>query len=161
MSFDEPHDEPFPIEGRIAGVDYGTVRIGVSITDPNRLLSSPLFNYTRGSLEQDSEFFVRICHDEGIQGWVVGLPVHTNGEESQKSYEAREFGRWLRSLTQLPVCFFDERFTSKEAESILASVGATRKKKKRHTDSIAAQLLLQAFLEAEPGAANQRPKPLD
>ncbi len=138
----------FPRTGRLAAVDFGTVRIGVAITDPDRILASPLCNYTRQSLPADAAFFTDLATEERVAGWVVGLPLHASGDESAKSHEARTFGSWLATTTGLPVCFFDERFTSKEATRVLGAAGATRKKKKKHTDTIAAQILLRDFLAA-------------
>ncbi len=139
----------FPSTGRLAGVDFGTVRIGVAITDPSRILASPYCNYTRRSLEADADFFRELADEERVAAWIVGLPLHAGGEESRKSMEARQFGKWLKDVTGLPVAFFDERFTSKEAERILGAAGATRKKKKKHTDTIAAQILLRDFLASQ------------
>lgn len=138
----------FPPAGRLAGVDYGTVRIGIAITDPNRILASPLDNYTRRGKEQDRAYFVNLAQDERIAGWVVGLPLFASGAESPKALEARRFGQWLGEITQLPVAYFDERFTSREAERALGAAGATRKKKKQRTDKLAAQILLRDFLES-------------
>jgi putative Holliday junction resolvase len=85
------------------------------------------------------------------------LPVHTTGEESQKSAEARRFGAWLAETTQLPVRYFDERFTTANAEALLLDAGLTKKKRKDRLDKLAAQLLLTAYLEStrsdgEPGS---------
>jgi putative holliday junction resolvase len=83
----------FPATGRLAGIDFGTVRIGVAITDASRILASPLENYNRRSLDADADYFRRLTVQEQIVGFVVGLPVHGNGRESQKSAEARIFGQ--------------------------------------------------------------------
>jgi putative holliday junction resolvase len=79
---------------------------------------------------------------------VVGLPVHLSGLESRKSQEARQFGKWLGETTAVPVVFFDERFTSAEAEQHLVAADMTRKKRKQRLDKIAAQILLAAYLES-------------
>jgi len=148
--------EEFPATGRLAGVDYGTVRIGIAVTDRDRRLASPYENYTRGGPKADTNYFCRIAIEEGIVGFVVGLPVHTSGEESQKSIEARQFGAWLTEVTGLPVRYFDERFTSVEAERYLLDAQMTRKKRKKRLDMLAAQIMLAAYLESsrlsEPGS---------
>jgi putative Holliday junction resolvase len=79
---------------------------------------------------------------------VVGLPVHTSGNESQKSIEARDFGRWIGVQTGLPVCYFDERYTSAHAEALLQGAGLTSKRRKERLDKLAAQIMLAAFLES-------------
>lgn len=135
-------------QGRIAGVDFGTVRIGVAISDPSRTFSSPYENYTRKSKAKDGEYFRRIVDEEQIECFVVGLPVHLDGRESQKSTEARAFAKWLGETTKRDVALFDERFTSAHAKQLLAEGNFTRKKRKNRLDMIAAQILLAAYLEA-------------
>lgn len=140
-------ERPTP-RGRIAGIDYGTVRIGIAISDPDQTLASPLENYTRRGLEQDARRFQRLVAEESVTLWVVGLPVHLDGRESQKSNEARQFGQWLAELTGVPVEFFDERFTSSEAEQFLLHAELTSKRRKKRLDMVAAQILLSAYLES-------------
>lgn len=134
--------------GRLAGIDYGTVRIGIAITDPGQRIASPLAIYQRQDLTADAGYFRRLALQEQIAGFVVGLPVHLDGRESQKSIEAREFGQWLQETTGVSVVFFDERFTTAEAEQILAQGELTKKQRKARLDKLAAQILLTAFLEA-------------
>ena len=157
---DIPNGE-IPLTGRLAGIDFGTVRIGVAVTDPERRLASPFENYTRRGRDADAKYFRSLVVEERIVGFVVGLPVHTSGEESQKSREAREFGRWLQELTGLPIDFYDERYTSAQAEAFLLGAELTMKKRRQRLDMVAAQLLLAAYLEATrrgpPGPLEDRP----
>ena len=64
------------IPGRLAGIDYGTVRIGIAVTDPEQRLASPLANYTRRGEAADAAYFKRLVADERIVRFVVGLPIH-------------------------------------------------------------------------------------
>lgn len=149
--------ESFPHQGRIAGVDFGTVRIGVAITDPAQQLASPLENYTRRGMAADAAYFRKLAAEERIAGFVVGLPVHTSGNESEKSFQSRQFAQWLAETTSLPVRLFDERYTSAHAEEALLAAGLTKKRRKERMDKLAAQILLVAYLESgqrqgSPGA---------
>ena len=137
-----------PAVGRVAGIDYGHVRIGIAISDPDRTIASPMENYTRRGLEQDAQRFRRLATEERVTLWVVGLPVHLSGDESEKSREARQFGQWLAETTDLPVEFFDERFTSREAEQLLLAADLTKKRRKKRMDMLAAQIMLSAYLES-------------
>jgi putative Holliday junction resolvase len=83
----------------------------------------------------------------------VGLPIHLDGNEGAKAIEARNFGKWLGEVTGLAVTFFDERFTTVEAESALWQAGLTHKKRKARRDRVAAQIFLQAYLDAGCPAA--------
>ncbi len=129
-------------------IDFGTVRIGIAISDPERTIASPYENYTRRGPPQDTRRFQRLVAEEKVVRFVVGLPVHLDGRESQKSREAREFGQWLATTTGVPVDFFDERFTSSEAAGFLIEAGMTRKRRKQRMDMLAAQILLAAYIEA-------------
>jgi len=135
---------------RIAGIDYGTVRIGIAISDPDRILSSPYEVYTRKNEQADAEYFRRLVREERVAQFVVGLPVHLSGEASEKSKEAIKFADWLTSQTGVPVDFVDERFTSVEAEHHLRGARLTNKKRKDRRDKIAAQILLATYLESGP-----------
>ena len=140
--------DALPRAGRLAGIDYGTVRIGVAITDPDQRLASPLENYTRRGLTADAAWIKRLAADERLAGFVVGLPVHGSGDESQKSHEARQFAAWLAKETSLPVRLFDERYTTAHAEAALLEAGFTKKRRKERLDKLAAQILLAAYLES-------------
>jgi putative Holliday junction resolvase len=143
---------------RIAGIDYGTVRIGIALADTEVGIAGPFENYTRRSPKLDAEYFATFAKEERIARFVVGLPVHLHGGESQKSTEARKFGNWLATVTNVPVDYFDERFTTAEAERILGEANLTKKKKQARRDQLAAQIMLTAYLEAgargqtDPGA---------
>jgi putative holliday junction resolvase len=133
---------------RIAGIDYGTVRIGVAIGDLEVRMASPAGTYTRRSERLDGEYFATLAREERLVRWVVGLPVHLSGHESQKSLEARRFGDWLAAKTGVPVEYFDERYTSAQAEEILQAANLTSKRRKARIDALAAQIMLTAYLEA-------------
>ena len=139
---------PFPAQGRLAGIDFGTVRIGVAISDPGRSIASPLEIYQRRSVDKDATYFRELVKLERIVGFVVGLPVHMSGDESEKSQQAREFGSWLKRETGLPVTFFDERYTTAFAREILAQSNLSGKKRKAQLDKLAAQILLKCYLES-------------
>ncbi len=160
---------------RLLGVDFGTVRIGLAVSDADRKIASPLTTYTRrGWRIEDGEsrmengesnstagpasilhppssilvYFKGLVEEEEIGQIVVGLPLHTDGREGQKAVEARRFGRWLAEVTGLPVMFWDERFTTVEAERHLLAAGMTNKRRKARRDRVAAQILLQSYLDA-------------
>lgn len=146
---------------RLLGIDTGTVRIGLAISDPDRKIASPLATYQRRDSEQDARYFQQLIEDEEISGVVIGLPVHLDGREGKKAQEARGFGQWLGKTVGLPIVFWDERFTTVEAESALWDAGLTHKKRKQRRDQLAAQIMLQAYLDAgcppeeEPGALDK------
>lgn len=138
-----------PREGRLLGIDFGTKRVGIAVSTWEQNIASPLENYTRKNKDQDARHFVRIVQEYDIVGLVVGLPVHMSGDEGGKAREARAFGNWLAAETERPVSYWDERFTSSMAEEHLMAAELSKKKRKGRLDMLAAQILLQSFLEAE------------
>jgi putative Holliday junction resolvase len=133
---------------RLLGLDYGSVRIGLAVTDPERKFAFPLATYARRDRDKDAAYFRQTVEQEEIGALVVGLPVHLSGREGQKAAEARAFGQWLGEVTGLPVVLWDERFTSVEAEGFLLEAGLTNKRRKARRDRVAAQILLQSYLDA-------------
>jgi putative Holliday junction resolvase len=134
--------------GRILGVDYGQVRIGLALSDPDRKIAFPHATYERRGRDQDAAWFRELVAEEKPVRIVVGLPLHNDGREGQKAAEARAFGQWLAEVTGLPVCWWDERFTTVEAESALWQAGLTHRRRRDRRDRVAAQILLQAYLDA-------------
>jgi putative Holliday junction resolvase len=135
------------MKGRLLGVDYGTVRVGLAISDPDRMIASPLTTYTRRNPDIDAAYFRQVIATEEVVELVVGLPMHTDGREGVKANEARAYGAWLGEVTGLPVVFADERFTTVHAESALWNAGLTHKRRKDRRDRVAAQMLLQAYID--------------
>lgn len=134
------------------GIDFGDVRVGLAISDPNRKIASPWVTYRRRNPELDSRFFRELVETEEIEQLIVGLPIHLDGREGQKAAEARSFGAWLGAVTGLGVTYWDERFTTVEAERSLWNAGLTHKRRKDRRDRVAAQIMLQAYLDSLPKA---------
>ncbi len=145
----------FPRTGRLAGIDYGTVRMGVATCDPTQNWVTPFDTYTRRNEKLDAKFLRELAQTEHIVGWVVGLPIHCDGNESQKSGEVRKFAVWLEELSGLPVALFDERFSTAEARRLLRDTGLSPQKRKQNLDRLAAHLILSHFVEAR--RSNQSP----
>jgi len=95
-----PDNQPtLPKTGRLAGIDFGTARIGIAVCDPSQKWSSPLDtrNCTAWTAEvplapSDAEYFRQLTMSEHLVGWVVGLPLHASGDASEKSEQAVSFG---------------------------------------------------------------------
>jgi putative Holliday junction resolvase len=135
------------ILGRLLGIDTGTKRVGLAISDADRIIASPLTTRERQNPESDAQFFRDLIARESVVGLIVGLPMHTDGREGVKAQEARAYGDWLAKITSLPVEYADERFTTVHAESALWEAGLTHQKRKDRRDRVAAQIMLQAYLD--------------
>ena len=146
-----------PSKGSLLGIDYGTVRVGLAVCDPDRLVASPLGTYTRRSEVLDAAYFAKVAADQRAVGLVVGLPLHASGDESDSSRGARAYGAWLAGVTGLPVVFWDERLTTWLAEEALLGAKLSHKKRKERRDRVAAQMILQAYLDAGCPPAGTEP----
>jgi putative Holliday junction resolvase len=141
-------DDLVPRRGRLLGLDFGTRRIGIALCDDDQRIASPLENYNRLRPEADALRLKTLAGEYRAVGLVVGLPLHMGGEEGQKAREARRFGAWAASATSLPLAFWDERLTSSLAEEYLRSAQLSPKKRKMRLDKVAAQIMLQSYLES-------------
>jgi|BioPla2DNA2_1021312.scaffolds.fasta_scaffold33022_2 putative Holliday junction resolvase len=136
-----------PEKGKIAGIDFGTVRIGVAICDPERIVAFPYEIYRRRNEKLDLQYFQELADKEQIVHFVVGLPLHNSGDLSDKAREAIEFGAKLAEATGLTIDYMDERFTSHEAEYYLRQGNYNAKQRKAKLDAVAAQIILTTYLE--------------
>jgi putative holliday junction resolvase len=143
----DPSD--FPIDGRLLGLDFGTVRVGIAISTPEQTIASPMEIYTRRSERLDTTYYQSLVKENRVVGAVIGLPMHVGGEEGTSAQLAREFGAWFTSITNRPVTFWDERYTSSVAADILRDAGVARSKRKQRLDMLAAQILLQSYLDEQ------------
>ncbi len=134
--------------GRILGLDFGLRRVGGAISDPGRMIASPLEVYQRRNDDLDARHYRSLTQAHEVDRIVVGLPVHTSGREGQLAGLARHWGTWLASSTGLPVAYADERYTSVEADNLMIQSGLKRQKRKELRDKLAAQILLQGYLDA-------------
>ena len=137
-----------PQTGRLLGIDFGTVRVGIAVCDENQSIASPVEVYQRRNERLDTEYFIKLVKETGAVGIVVGLPIHMSGDESEKSIEARQYGDWLQAQTGLPVTWIDERYSTALARELLNASNLSGKQKKARLDKIAAQAILTSYLES-------------
>ncbi len=143
--------------GRILGIDYGTRRIGVAISDPTRQIASPYAVWPaepRGKLLEELR---ALCIRQQVVRIVLGRPVRTNGTEGPEVLRVREFANWLRAELGLDVEEWDERWTTVTAERALIEGGMRRQKRKECRDAVAAQVMLQHYLDAQAHARPDAP----
>ena len=125
---------------RILAIDFGTRRIGAAICDPGRTIAFPLEVYNRIGPERDARHYCELVAENDVERIVVGLPLHNSGREGQSASQARrELGKWLSAVTGRPVVYFDERYSTVEAEHRLIDAGLTRQKRKALRDKLAAR----------------------
>lgn len=147
-------------KSRYLGLDVGSKRIGVAVSDELGLTAQPVMTLeTRRNPRDDLRSIARLARRYVVAGIVVGLPLHISGEESPRATKTRAFAAELGTLTGLPIHLRDERLTSHEAHQILYEAGHARQDHKDKVDQVAATLILQAFLD-EQGREPRAPEPL-
>jgi putative Holliday junction resolvase len=133
--------------GRILGLDYGTRRIGVAVSDPLGLTAQPLPAMDREGDRRDVAEIGRLASEMGATSVVLGLPLLMNGDEGPAAARAREFGARIETELCLPVTMWDERMTTVQSERHLIDSGVRRERRKKLRDSLSAMFLLQSFLD--------------
>ena len=132
---------------RILGLDYGSRRIGVAISDELGMTAQGLATVTRRNRERDLDALAALVRTWGVEKIVVGYPVRLDGTEGIQCEKVKRFCRILQSRFALPVMRWDETLTTKEAEELLSATHARRKKRKEAVDRVAACLILQGYLD--------------
>jgi putative Holliday junction resolvase len=141
---------------RILGLDVGTRRIGVAISDASGTLARPVKTLTITALDSRSVDLVvqeieRLgMEDDPIDGVVVGLPRRLDGSANDMTRKVEAFATQLRSQLTIPLVLQDERLTSREAESRLAVREKDWRARKAKIDSMAAAIILQDYLDSRP-----------
>ncbi len=141
---------PFPRRGTLAGVDHGRKRIGLAVSNSDQTMAMPVSTLDSKSRVHDEQHLRKFRDDYAIVGWVIGLPLFKSGDESPQSAVVRKFGRWLEQTLGRPVTYWDERLTSHAAEAKLAMLGESPSRDKSRVDGLAAQIILQAYLDHAP-----------
>ena len=142
-----PESDDFPAHGVLLGLDYGTRRVGIAVCTLDQTIATPLNVLTRQKPEIDGRFLLQLATEYEVVGVVVGLPLHLSGEEGAKAKESRTYGAWVNRTIELPVTFWDERYTTVIAETHMIAADLSRKKRKTRIDKIAAQIMLQGYLD--------------
>jgi putative holliday junction resolvase len=143
------------IRKKMLGIDYGLRRIGLAISDENKFMSLPLVTIDAGASIDASVInlitYLGIRLDE-LEGVVIGLPLHLDGNESPMSIKAKEFAKKIEenpNFENIKISFFDERLTSAFVDNSLKSLNVSRKKRAKVKDNLAASVLLQNFLDCQ------------
>jgi putative Holliday junction resolvase len=140
---------------RVLGVDFGEKRIGLAVSDPTGTIATPLETVQRRAGKRPPLAEIeRIGKSLGVEHVVVGLPLDLRGEENDWCREVREVGRKIAERLGVSVSFVDERLSSVRAERAVRDSGLKKleRERKERVDAAAAQLILQAWLDA-PGIA--------
>jgi putative Holliday junction resolvase len=135
------------MEGPVLGLDLGTRRIGLAVSDPNGVIAFPIGALERRGLAADLSAICELIRERGVKSAVVGLPLHLDGRSSPGAEAARQFARALEAASSLQVALVDERLTTVLAERALRESPRGRRQRKQRVDALAAALILRTYLE--------------
>jgi putative Holliday junction resolvase len=134
--------------GRRIAFDFGDVRIGVAVTDPSGILSTPL-SFLENAEESLSANMSSLYDEYQPIYTAIGFPSHLSGGESQKSKSVSEFAAKVSAISENPIYFIDERLTTVSASRTLREAGLNSKTSKSEIDSMAAVAILDSALNQE------------
>ena len=130
------------------GIDYGTRRIGIAVGDDDIGVAYPLSMVpATGHVSQDAEAVQAAATEYDVDAYVVGLPLNMDGTEGRQAKLTRRFGKQLARQSGRDVHYTDERLSSATADELLAPAELTHKKHKARRDAVAAQVILQTYLD--------------
>ena len=125
------------------GIDFGSKRVGLALSDSLGMLASPLPVYTRTHYKKDVQAIVDIAKKNGCDVIVLGRPYHMNGDVSEKIKQVEEFAKSLKDVGGVNIEYIDERLTSVQGARIMSESGS----KKQNIDSVCAAIILQTYLD--------------
>ncbi len=138
---------------RILGLDVGEKRIGLALSDPMGFTAGPLGVLERKDVETTANAVKRLVEKHQAQAIVVGLPLTLRGSKGPQAQRVHSFVLELRKRLLVPIIMEDERLTTVQGERALREAGASRKQRKAAIDQVAAQLILQAYLDRNRNSA--------
>ncbi len=142
--------------GPVLGLDYGTRRIGLAVSDAEGTFAFPAGAIERQGLEKDLAALADVIQERGVRRIVLGLPLHMDGRAGDMAEAVRTFAGHLERATELPVELLDERWTTLQAERALRELGR-RRRRRGDVDAVAATILLRTWLERQRALAGGDP----
>ena len=134
--------------GRVIGIDYGDKRCGVAVSDPSWTIATAHRVISNTGMDRVIQEIAGLCLDQEVECIILGWPLNMDGTEGPATEKVRVFLLKMKPAIDLPIETWDERLTTRTAESILIEAGTRRKKRKGLVDKVAAQVLLQHYLDS-------------
>jgi putative Holliday junction resolvase len=137
---------------RILALDHGTVRIGIAVSDELKMIATPLEFILAEPFASVLERLRQLIREKEVELILVGLPRNMDGSYGPAALKVQEFVAALRDAVAVPIKTWDERLTSAQANRFLIEGHVRRDQRKQKVDKTAAAILLQSYLDAQPGA---------
>ncbi|MGY8652436.1 MAG: Holliday junction resolvase RuvX [Verrucomicrobiia bacterium] len=134
---------------RIMGIDYGTKRMGIALSDELMMIAQPFEFILAKPIESFLDRLKEIIRDKEVERIVIGMPLHMNGSHGLAAEKVDALIKKLKETVDLPITTWDERLSSVEANRILIAGNVSRKKRKEKVDKTAAAIILQSYLDSQ------------
>jgi putative pre-16S rRNA nuclease len=134
-------------EARLLGLDLGTKTIGMALCDVSRSVATPYHTIRRSKFTADARAIAAAIVDNGVGALVIGLPLNLDGSEGPRAQSTRAFARNLAPMIDVPTVLWDERLSTQAVERHLIAAGASRKRRAKVIDRMAAAYILQGALD--------------
>jgi putative holliday junction resolvase len=132
---------------RLIGIDVGSKTLGLALSDVTRMIASGFDTIQRSKFTVDATRLIKLAAQHGVGGFVIGWPAHLDGSMSRRAQATRAFATNLAKLTPLPILLWDERLSTVAAGRALLESDASRRRRAKVIDKVAATLILQGALD--------------
>jgi len=139
---------------RVLGIDFGDKHIGLSISDPLQLTAQSFGKYTLRGKKKDRKYFQDFVAQYEISEIVIGLPLRMDGTPGNRVEKTKKFASWLEKTVGIPIVFWDERLTTKQALNIMRPQKMKSRSRKKIKDQISATIILASYLENKRISSN-------
>lgn len=140
--------------GRVMAVDPGDKRLGIALSDPTATIANPFTVLAHVARAIDAAGIAQIAREQGVVLIVIGQALDWDGGATPSSRKAARLAEAIRAQTDVPVALWDESGSTNEARSARIAMGANRRKRQGHLDELAATVILQSYLDAQPKSGN-------
>ena len=144
-------------KARLIGVDVGTKTLGLALSDVERTIASGVVTLRRRKLAEDLRSLLQLAKEQGVGGFVVGLPLNLDGSSGPRAQATRAFARNLAKESGLPILLWDERLSTAAAERSLLETDASRRRRAEVIDKVSAVWILQGALDRMRRSGNRTP----
>ncbi len=134
-------------EARLLGLDVGTKTVGMALSDVTRSIATPFDTIRRTKFTADAKTIREVVEKNQVGALVIGLPINLDGSEGPRAQSTRAFARNLAAHVEIPMVFWDERFSTAAVERHLIDADASRKRRAEVVDRMAAAYILQGALD--------------
>jgi putative Holliday junction resolvase len=134
-------------EARLLGLDVGTKTVGLALSDVTRSVATPHSTLCRTKFTEDAKAILEVVEKNQVGALVIGLPLNLDGSEGPRAQSTRAFARNLAARIEIPIVFWDERFSTAAVERHLIEADASRQRRAEVIDRMAAAYILQGALD--------------